>query len=107
MRVSHGSTVDPSGDPVQRTRVLLNRQPKGKIVAKKEVKFEHYVYLLLDSETGYSAAFSSAEGAADAAGTLSSHLNRRLSVVKIRYYYDKMWDLEAMVGVLGELKPEL
>lgn len=76
-------------------------------MAKKRVKFEHYVYLLLDQESGYSAAFSSSEGAADAAMALGSHLNRKLSVVKIRYYYDKMWDLEEMVGVLKELKTNI
>lgn len=73
-------------------------------MAKSEPKVEHYVHLLLDPETGYSSAFSSSEGAAEAALTLGSHLNRKLSVLRIRYYYDKMWDSAAVVQ---QLKPNL
>mgnify|MGYP006279793355 CR=1 FL=1 len=65
---------------------------------------EHFVYLLLDSESGMSIAYSSPDGAAEDLDFFQSHLNRSMAVLKIRYAYDRL-PLPIKMKILDELKP--
>ena len=66
-------------------------------MAKKEMQLEHWVYLLVDPESGFTAVFNSEDAADEAALSIGSHTKTKLGVIKTRYYYDRMWDIETII----------
>lgn len=71
-------------------------------MAKKETTTEHWVWLLVDPESGFTSVFNSSEAASEAALTIGSHTNTKLGVIKTRYYYDAMWDIEDIIQVVSK-----
>ena len=70
---------------------------------KKETTTEHFVHLLLDPHSGLTVAYSSDVGASQDRDFFESHLNRKLSIIKIPYAYDTL-AADVKVGIVGELK---
>lgn len=70
---------------------------------KKETSTEHHVYLLLEPSTGLSVAYSSDLAASQDRDFFESHLNRKMSIIKIPYAYDVL-PTQTKVGIVESLK---
>lgn len=62
------------------------------------------VHVLLDGHSGWLGVFSSRDAAVEASESLGSHTGRKLDVLTVPYWYDRM-GLNDMSIVLKAIKP--
>ena len=70
---------------------------------KKETTTEHFVHLLLEPYSGLSIVYNSDVCASLDRDVLESHLNTKISIIKIPYCYDRM-PTDTLIGIVAELK---